>query len=520
MDKTTAYKNFEKNAAISIRNSSLNYLEHDFDTKQENTKGLYYDLRIFTDPVTNIHYYPYMFSKTLEHGIHTFPKKEDVDLLLHSSIEEFKLSSVTQRKLEGAKGHNSFNLIGADPSVTLMHNIPKVTDEPGVFEMAEVYSMSLHRHVPFIDYETSIDSVILQELNNFDNKNINHSNIFTGHSIQGPYVSQYLLLPYSIGSMKIDQKYTVELDSSNVITETGYLEMQNGVSGPPSNYQESNQLYVYNGQVLGSIVHKDPLYNFYYGAALISLQNNIPPEYTSYGVYSSSWTSGGPPDIFASVAAVAAGALKCAWFQKWAVAMRIRPEALASRVNSLMKDKNLANTVPGFDHLEEHLKKCPNILDKVKVANHNKSGEETYFLNTIYPEGSPTHPSTVAGHAAVAGACTTVLKAMLKTHNENGELVKWPKQHVIANSDGTELVNIDSDTTIVNELDKLAFNVARGRDFAGVHYCVDGKQGIEVGEKYAISYLRDKCLEYSEKFNNTFNGWTLTKFDGTTIKIL
>jgi hypothetical protein len=520
MNKDSVYKNYEKIAALAVRNTCMNYLEHDFNNKEQNAHGLYYDLRIYTDPNTNTLYYPYMFSKTLEHGTHTFPKKDDVDLLLNSSINEFNLSSTTQRKLEGAKSAESFNLIGLDPSVTLMDCIPKVTDESGVFEMAEVYAMSLQRTIPFIDYETSIDSVIMGELNNFDNKNIHPGNIFRGHTIEGPYVSQYLLLPYSIGSMKVEQKYIVELDATNVITESGYLEMQNGLTGPPSNYNDSAQFYVYNGQVLGSIVHKDPLYNFYYGAALISLQNNISPQYTMYGNNSSSWTSGGPPDIFASVAAVAHGALKCAWFQKWVVAMRIRPEAFASRINSLMKDESLTSSVPGFLELEEHLKKCPNILDKVRNANYSKTGEENYFLNTIYPEGSPTHPSTVAGHAAVAGACVTVLKAMLKTHSDSGQLLDWPSQHVIANNNGTQLVNIDANTTIIDELNKLAYNVARGRDFAGVHYCVDGNQGIKIGETYAISYLRDKCLEYSEKFNNTFNGWILTKFDGTTITIL
>lgn len=35
----------------------------------------------------------------------------------------------------------------------------------------------------------------------------------------------------------------------------------------------------------------------------------------------------------------------------------------------------------------------------------------TYFLPMAFPEGSPTHPSYGSGHATVAGACTTILKA-------------------------------------------------------------------------------------------------------------
>lgn len=35
----------------------------------------------------------------------------------------------------------------------------------------------------------------------------------------------------------------------------------------------------------------------------------------------------------------------------------------------------------------------------------------TYLLPIAYPEGSPTHPAYPAGHACVAGAGATMLKA-------------------------------------------------------------------------------------------------------------
>ena len=35
----------------------------------------------------------------------------------------------------------------------------------------------------------------------------------------------------------------------------------------------------------------------------------------------------------------------------------------------------------------------------------------SYLLPMAYPEGCPTHPAYPAGHATIAGACTTVLKA-------------------------------------------------------------------------------------------------------------
>ena len=39
------------------------------------------------------------------------------------------------------------------------------------------------------------------------------------------------------------------------------------------------------------------------------------------------------------------------------------------------------------------------------------SKSDTYFLPQAFPEGSPQHPSYTQGHATMAGACATILKA-------------------------------------------------------------------------------------------------------------
>ena len=48
------------------------------------------------------------------------------------------------------------------------------------------------------------------------------------------------------------------------------------------------------------------------------------------------------------------------------------------------------------------------------VQSHNGG---SLMLPAAFPEGSPTHPSYTAGHATVAGACVTILKAMFDTQN-------------------------------------------------------------------------------------------------------
>lgn len=69
--------------------------------------------------------------------------------------------------------------------------------------------------------------------------------------------------------------------------------------------------------------------------------------------------------------------------------------------------------------------------------------------------------------------------------------------------------------TVGGELNKLAGNIAIGRDTAGIHWRSDGIDGLLLGEQVAISILRG----HRGLWNEPFEGFSLTKFDGTTITI-
>ena len=150
-------------------------------------------------------------------------------------------------------------------------------------------------------------------------------------------------------------------------------------------------------------------------------------------------------------------------------------------------------------------------------------GNETLLLATQYPEGSPTHPAWPAGHATVAGACVTVLKAMLNTHTASKEKLPWPAEkctplEAVGKKRLPKYEGADKgDLTIVGELNKLASNAALGRNFAGVHFRSDGDQGLAIGEQIAIQYLKSKLQEYALK--TALNSFILEKFDGTIIEI-
>src|SRR6516225_9769548 len=114
------------------------------------------------------------------------------------------------------------------------------------------------------------------------------------------------------------------------------------------------------------------------------------------------------------------------------------------------------------------------ILNSATLANvHSNYG--TYFLPQAFPEGSPQHPSYPQGHATMAGACATILKAafdgsvQFNTLN-NGTIVT-------ANEDGSGLLPYrDTDTndiTVNGEINKLASNIGQARDFAGIHWRSD-----------------------------------------------
>jgi hypothetical protein len=136
----------------------------------------------------------------------------------------------------------------------------------------------------------------------------------------------------------------------------------------------------------------------------------------------------------------------------------------------------------------------------------------SYLLPAAYPEGGPQHPSYAEGHGVIAGACVTALKAFF---NESFVIAN----PMVASDDGQSLVPYTgSDAgqiTVGGELNKLANNVALGRDMAGVHWRSDAEQGLLLGEKVAISILRDQRHTYNEPFS----GFRFTKFNGVPITV-
>ena len=89
-------------------------------------------------------------------------------------------------------------------------------------------------------------------------------------------------------------------------------------------------------------------------------------------------------------------------------------------------------------------------------------------------------------------------------------------QPVEATADGLTMVPWQGAAlTLGNEIDKLASNIALGRDAAGVHYRSDSIRGLFVGEQQALGLLRD----HSRTYNERFDGFIVRKFKGDKVKI-
>src|SRR5262249_50727819 len=83
--------------------------------------------------------------------------------------------------------------------------------------------------------------------------------------------------------------------------------------------------------------------------------------------------------------------------------------------------------------------------------------------------------------------------------------------------DGLTLLNNPTPLTVLGELNKLAMNIADGRDWLGIHTRVGRNMlGLSMGQDVAIHLLNDLGYTYPEP---TFAGFTLAKFDGTTVTV-
>ncbi len=285
--------------------------------------------------------------------------------------------------------------------------------------------------------------------------------------------------------------------------------MQNGFK-PGAYNLDPTPRFVRNLRDMAEWVHMDALYQAYLTSCLILLGINATTTSRNPFPTTASLDAGNPyvnsatqsgfgtfgvPHILTLVTEAATRALKAVWYQKWFVHRRLRPEAFGGLVHNTI---TAAATYPVNAEL----------LNSDGVAR-TFTANGTYLLPQAFPEGCPTHPSYGQGHGTVAGACVTILKAWFD------ETFVIPNP-VVPSADGTTLNAYSGPAlTVGNELNKVAANIALGRNAAGIHYRSDYWESLQLGEAIAINML----TEAKPCYNEADISFTLTKFDGTTITI-
>ncbi len=415
-------------------------------------------------------------------------------------------------KLANPQAAYAYEFEGADSHHPGMPAPPAFASEAEGGEMAEDYWQALTRDVPFSQYASNpLTTMAAADLSQFSNySGVTAASLFRGPTPGdqvGPYISQFLWRDVPFGASQpflvlpsIQQRYKVPLPGKDFMTAYGeWLSVQNG--RPPSETITYDPVarYIRNGRDLGEYVHADFTYQAFLNAALILLSFGG-PAVDDANPYKTSRTQGGfvtfgAPHVLDFVTRVVNPALKATWYQKWLVHRRLRPEEFGGRVHNTKFGAAMYPIEPKLLNSQA--------LQQTFLRNG------TYLLPMAYPEGCPTHPAYPAGHAVIAGACVTVLKAFFK----ESFVIPSP---VKASDDGLALLPYnDGPLTVGGELNKLASNIALGRDTAGVHWRSDGIEGLKLGEAVAISIMHD----YRRTYNENFAGFTLTKFDGTVVSV-
>jgi hypothetical protein len=445
------------------------------------------------------------------------------------------------RKLTNPQAGFAFEMEGSDGQSFVIPPAPAFNSREEAGEIAENYWMALLRDVAFTEYATNpiaIDAAA--HLNSFglDFKGPKQGGVVTpdllfrgpaAGATAGPLLSQFFWLPCFFGTNEISQRVVTTAPGVDYMTTfASWLNVQRGFNQAPDVFDPVRR-YMRNGRDIGQWVHVDVLFQGYFQALLCLFGMGAPFDagnpYSGNPTQDGFGTFGGP-HIATLTCEVSTRALHAVWYQKWHVHRRLRPEVFAGRVHS-----TLTAGLPDFD---VH----PDILSAFGTGG----ALEAYMGNNgllpmAFPEGSPTHPAYGAGHATVAGACTTILKAWF---DESATIVSLLAANpgyraaivanrgtgdatgfapVVPTADGLGLDNYTGtdagSLTVGGELDKIAYNVANGRNIAGVHWRSDSDASIALGEKIAIQILKEQKATYNE----SFGGFSLTKFDGTTVTV-
>jgi hypothetical protein len=435
-----------------------------------------------------------------------------------------------QRKFVNPQSGIAFDLEGPDAEAVTLPPAPRLDSAQLAGETVELYWMARLRDVAFSDYATDATAATavsdLNALSDFRGPRdpatgeVTAGTLFRGSSasdLAGPYLSQFLLLDVPVSTLLCEQRQRPAMAGLDYMTTWAtWLDVQNGEETSGTDTFDATRRYVRNGRDLATLVHFDRLYECYVSACQILLSGGAPFDAGNPYLQTarqSGFVTFGAAHIMALVGEATTRALKAMWYQKWFVHRLLRPEAYGGWV-----ERN--RTSPGSYPLH------PDVTNSGGIAA-TVSATGSALLPQAFPEGSPLHPSYGAGHAIVAAACVSVLKAFFDESfpisqlrlaaepGKPGPVLGVPRVPDVAGTVLVDYTGADAgQLTVGSELDKLAANVAVGRNHAGVHWFSDYVHAQRLGEEIAIDLLQEQRPTFHEQAS-----FSLTRFDGSAITI-
>lgn len=447
------------------------------------------------------------FHKTLPHYSNGTVDVDAYLMLVNECIEKVNVTACSKvpgmGTLANSLGGYYLPSQGVPPWALVLPPPPSVDSAELALMYAEVAWMALLRDVPFSQYSgnllaqeaaASLSEMALQsDINNalyrrqigpggqIDSASQLFRLDFEGVT-EGPMVSQFLHETFEIDGIVVEPKVTTIVpDSDTMTTFEEFLCAQNGGTDcfeAPA--RDPIPRYIRNARDLGFVSQNDRVTSIYQRAAAID--GILQPQVSFYEnvARQDGFSTQGLARINEQIVGAAAG-VSPAWFSKWNVHRAVRPEAYGGLVDQTVS--------PEGTDFPVH----PSLLNNVVIEQMlDKWGSA--LLPQINDRGCPAHPSYPAGHAMIAGACVTVLKAYM----DSDATRCYPFPIKEASTDGLSLNIINSNNngpdciTVNGELNKLAHNLSLGRDMSGLHFRSDACSGILQGEKYAITYLQDE----------------------------
>jgi hypothetical protein len=457
----------------------------------------------------------------------------------------------TQRRLVNPQAGVAYDLEGIDSHQLAANSAPAFSSFDEVAEEVELYWMSLARDVPFINYpsNSTIGSAVTDLNTRFKSyaglpanevvpsgrtprlqprgfptspmtplgqipgstNNITRSTVFRGFTrgdLTGPYLSQFLIRDIPYGRQTIFNTLQPLAPNINYMTnQADWLFVQRGcMPGPPALLGSRRRIV--NGRDLASYVQIDAITQAFWNALWLILMvpdiarlddGGLGIPFDPNNPYNTNCTQEGfvtfgPSHITALLNKAAFAVHKHAWYEKWFVHRRLRPEEFGGRVHFDLKN----------------IKSYPihsSITTSTALPLIASQTGGNYFLPQAFPEGSPVHPAYLAGHATLAGACATILKAFFN----DLAVIPTPVYQTDASGNLVSYTGTGfNQLTVGGELNKLASNIALGRNFAGVHWRTDYTASLLRGEDVAVQLLQD----YGFTYNEPFAGFSFTDFRG------